>query len=256
MDAEEKSSLLNRAKELRAESERLSALLLLPEVCSDKRLALHYGRRIREIEPVLMALEECGRAGDDAAFASLRRELLLLSVSGDAYAHAYVGAGVCMRAPINIKEDGLRALWRQVREELIALLPAARTEVCTESGDRFAATFSGENVFDVLSALKAGDLGANVRFAVYPVLPTPEIRDEDVRTDVFLNGGKGGQNVNKVETAVRLTHLPTGVSVTCRDERSQLQNKKRAAKLLRERVAAHYREAQLALLERAKRSLE
>ena len=76
--------------------------------------------------------------------------------------------------------------------------------------------------------------------------------EKDVRTDIFLNGGKGGQNVNKVETAVRMTHLPTGVTVTCRDERSQLQNKKKAIKALRARVADYYRDAQAALIARAK----
>ena len=256
MDAEEKSSLLNSAKELRAESERLSALLLLPEVCSDKRLALHYGRRLRDLAPVLAALDACERAGSDDDLAALRRETLLLSVTSDNASHAYAGAGIYARAPINIKESESSALWRRVRDLLGGLLPSARLETVAVGVDRFTATIRGENAFDVLSALRAGDLGENVRFAVYPILPVPAIRDEDVRTDVFLNGGKGGQNVNKVETAIRMTHLPTGVTVTCRDERSQLQNKKRASRLLTERVAAYYRDAQAALVDRAKRSIE
>lgn len=255
MDAEEKSSLLNSAKELRAESERLSALLLLPEVCSDKRLALHYGRRLRDLAPVLAALDRCEGAGSDDDFAALRRETLLLSVTSSEVSHAYAGAGVYARALINIKDDSA-AFWRHVRDLLEGLLSSARLDCSAVSGNRFSVTFRGEDAYDVLSALKAGDLGENVRFAVYPVLLLPEIRDEDVRTDVFLNGGKGGQNVNKVETAIRMTHLPTGISVTCRDERSQLQNKKRAARLLAERVAAHYRDAQVALADRAKRSIE
>lgn len=61
-----------------------------------------------------------------------------------------------------------------------------------------------------------------------------EVDPSDVRVDIFLSHGKGGQNINKVETAVRLLHLPTGIIVTCQDERSQLKNKERAFLRLRD----------------------
>ena len=138
-------------------------------------------------------------------------------------------------------------LYELIREYLTSIGALVRDEKKTYAKESYlqeiSFTAEGEDLITRLSPItgahKVYVAGAKSEELCLAVTPAPEaasVLESDLKIDVFHSSGAGGQNINKVETAVRVTHIPTGTVAVCQDERSQLKNKKRALETIEKKL--------------------
>jgi|GEM_PF-2782904 len=213
---------VNQVKLLSQRKSMLEEIVFLRDkILENDRLSKEYIKEFNENDPALKEMLNDLKKENDLYFLKM---ISLLEDKKDEKVYLKT-------EPLN--QDILSA-YRNLSDKLGLLCTPLKTGLLIEG--KGADIFKTCNVYHKIKAQKNSIV--KVLVFTYKEAKPVVINDKDVRTDVFLSHGKGGQNINKVETAIRLVYLPLNLIITCQDERSQLENKKKARKALEEKLKA------------------
>ncbi|MDE5654576.1 MAG: hypothetical protein K2I46_03095 [Clostridia bacterium] len=258
--------------------EETKDLLEYPEVQADKAYYLSILSKYNNLKIIkdkhtalISALEEeksvsdmLSDASSDDERAVIYEEISSLKRSASKISSSLSDALGCKRAEeraycrFKFKENSSNfgvALFSLIKTDLLSRGAKVEEETVVTSKGGYTQEISfiaeGADVITRLSPLSGAhkvytsqSKSEELRFAVTPSAKIDKVEENDLKIDVFHSSGAGGQNVNKVETAIRITHMPTGLVVVCQDERSQLKNKKRALATIEKKLKERSEQAE------------